>query len=61
MTGAIVHPVAVDYPHITLNGTLTCSSYIGTTFYHSVDMNEAIALVNRLKGYLRITQVTSKF
>ena len=29
--------------------------------YHSVDMNGQISLVNSLKGYFHITQVTSKF
>ena len=34
---------------------------VGVCVYHSVDMNGAISLVNSLKRYFRITQVTSNF
>ena len=33
-----MHPVTADsaeYPHSTLNGTPTCSSYIGTALYET--------------------------
>ena len=30
---ATVHPVAVEYPHNTPNGTPTCSSHVGTALY----------------------------
>ena len=30
-----MHPVAVEYPHSILSGTLTCSSHSGTALYET--------------------------
>ena len=30
-----MHPVAAEYPHSTLNGTLNCSGHIGTELYET--------------------------
>ena len=45
VTEATVHTVAAEYPHSTLNGTLTCSSHISTALYephiHVVSQGES--------------------